>query len=227
MVSPRFFQRIHGLGTVKVVRRLDNCELARPSFFMRSSTVFNSKRSRVCDTYESLYPRKKAPRSLIGRAMHRAMGELTDYTMLRNSLRKAESGYFLQTRNTINRLNEQGVPDPKMRVIGGYTMEANTLETRQEFLAVFADIDPTDVTQDLRFTQTDMLKFVDMHELQHARSCQLWAYDPKFFSADKNLSLCARTLRIEPFGRKHLPTKKAMKNTPDTCKKSFQTLLAR
>ena len=174
----RSFQRVPGLQGVEVVRFLDHCDLAQPKLFRFSSTIFDADRKRVHETFKKLYPGQRPPEGIFERLDDFLSFKETPYRLLRNTLAKAKGGYFLQTDSAPSfSLN------PDAQTIKGHMVELTPLQTRQEVVASLAGLKGKHITQGFNFTQSELRKFVDMHELQHARSNQIWATDPSFHSA--------------------------------------------
>lgn len=172
----RSFQRVPGLSGVEVVRFLDHCDLSKPKLFRFSSTIFDADRQRVHQTFKKLYPKKRPPEGIFERFSDFTASKKSPYRLLRNTLAKADGGYFLQTEDIAAHQN------PSERDIQGHTVELNPLQTRQEVIASFAVLKGKQITQGFKFSQSELRKFIDMHELQHARSQQIWAMDPRFYN---------------------------------------------
>ena len=180
--APQRFGRIPGLEGVHVVRRLDHFDFKNPRPFL-ASNIYNVSRSRVRATYEKVKSRQPY-NTLLGNILGRPLDDFKNRRELYRDLKSADSAY-MKAYTVIDKDDEGKDLTPHKRRVDGIAVETSPLLTRQEMLASYADCTPEEITQRFEFTHTDIRAFVDAHELQHARSYQLWADDFDSFKQDE------------------------------------------
>ena len=172
--APQRFGRIPGLEGVHLVRRLDHFDFNRPKPLL-SSNVFNVSSSQVRQTFNRIKSREPFG-GFIANTILRPLDDYLNGRELYKGLRQPESGY-MKTYDYIETDKQGKKLAPYDRRVDGVAVESNPLQTRQEMIAHYAGCEPEEITQRFNFSHTDKRAFVDAHELQHARSIQLWAED--------------------------------------------------